>query len=96
MLFRSQAIPTGQEGMIQVTASNNDRKIIVSVHDNGSGISEDRKQNIFVPNFTTKSSGTGLGLAITKNIIEMAGGKIWFESEENFGTTFFVELPVFS
>ena len=91
-----QAIPTGQEGMIQVTASNNDRKIIVSVHDNGSGISEDRKQNIFVPNFTTKSSGTGLGLAITKNIIEMAGGKIWFESEENFGTTFFVELPVFS
>jgi signal transduction histidine kinase len=47
-----------------------------------------------MPNFTTKSSGTGLGLAMSKTIVEQAKGKIWFETEEDKGTTFFVELPV--
>jgi two-component system nitrogen regulation sensor histidine kinase NtrY len=48
---------------------------------------------VFVPNFTTKSSGTGLGLAMSKNIVESAGGAIYFETESGVGTTFFVELP---
>jgi signal transduction histidine kinase len=48
---------------------------------------------IFTPNFTTKSSGTGLGLAMCKGIVEQAGGEIWFETQENKGTTFFVQLP---
>jgi len=47
---------------------------------------------VFVPNFTTKSSGTGLGLAITKQIIDGTGGRIWFESAQNVGTTFYVRL----
>jgi signal transduction histidine kinase len=49
---------------------------------------------IFTPNFTTKSSGTGLGLAMCKSIVEQAGGKIWFETSEGQGTSFFVQLPV--
>ena len=40
-----------------------------------------------------KTAGTGLGLAMTQNIIEISGGKIWFETELNVGTTFFIELP---
>jgi signal transduction histidine kinase len=40
------------------------------------------------------TSGTGLGMFITKNIIEAHGGKIWFESEENKGTTFHFTLPI--
>ena len=48
----------------------------------------------FVPNFTTKNSGTGLGLAMSKNIVDAAKGSIYFETEENVGTTFFVELPL--
>ncbi len=50
---------------------------------------------IFIPNFTTKSSGTGLGLAMSKTIVEQAKGRIWFETEEDEGTTFFVELPLY-
>ena len=89
-----QAIPENAEGKIVVNARNENAHIIISVLDNGIGISDDFLQKVFVPNFTTKSSGTGLGLAITRNIIELAGGTIRFESVENSGTTFFVSLPV--
>jgi signal transduction histidine kinase len=49
---------------------------------------------VFAPNFTTKSSGTGLGLAISKSIVEALDGNIYFETETNIGTSFFVELPI--
>lgn len=67
---------------------------LVAIEDKGAGISPGMQPKIFTPNFTTKSSGTGLGLAICKGIVENAGGKIWFQTEENKGTTFFVSLPL--
>lgn len=69
-------------------------KVIVTVTDNGSGISSDAQSQIFTPNFTTKSSGTGLGLAMSKGIVENALGELWFETEVNKGTSFFVKLPL--
>jgi signal transduction histidine kinase len=69
-------------------------KIVISVGDNGLGISEEVKYNIFAPNFTTKTSGTGLGLAMCKRIVEQSDGEIWFETELGVGTTFFVRLPM--
>jgi signal transduction histidine kinase len=65
----------------------------VSVSDKGKGIDDESKDRIFVPYFTTKSKGTGLGLAMSKQIIENMKGNIWFESEVNQGTTFFVTFP---
>jgi signal transduction histidine kinase len=50
------------------------------------------KEKIFTPNFTTKSSGSGLGLAMVSNIMNSFGGKIWFESEKDKGSTFYVEF----
>ena len=67
---------------------------MIRVSDNGSGIPDDKKDKVFVPNFTTKSSGTGLGLAISKNIIESVNGEIYFKTVVGEGTEFFVELPI--
>jgi nitrogen fixation/metabolism regulation signal transduction histidine kinase len=68
--------------------------VIISIADNGTGIPYKMQDKIFVPNFTTKSSGTGLGLALCHGIVEKAGGKIWFETEEGYGSVFFVSLPL--
>jgi len=71
-----------------------DGKAMVSVSDNGTGISEADRERIFQPNFTTKGSGTGLGLAMVKRLVENAGGSVHYETEEGLGTTFRVELPL--
>ncbi len=67
-------------------------KKLISITDNGSGIPVEEQLKIFTPNFTTKTSGMGLGLAMAKNISENMGGKIWFETKVNEGTTFFVSI----
>ena len=66
----------------------------IQISDNGYGIKEEIKEQVFSPYFTTRTSGTGLGLAIVERIIFDHNGSIWFESEENVGTTFYIDLPV--
>ncbi|MFK7931917.1 MAG: PAS domain-containing sensor histidine kinase [Saprospiraceae bacterium] len=89
-----QAIPDGRFGTIDIDVSTKDENVVIQVQDNGSGIPKNMHEKVFLFNFTTKSSGTGLGLAMSKNIIEQAEGKIYFETEDNIGTSFFVELPI--
>ncbi|WP_430974304.1 ATP-binding protein [Sunxiuqinia rutila] len=90
-----QSIPQNRSGKVQVVLTEKDGFARVAVKDNGTGIPEAIRQQMFQPNFTTKSSGMGLGLAIVKKIIENARGSIWFETEMDQGTTFYVELPVY-
>lgn len=90
-----QSIPEEQENkFVEVDVFREEQNVIITVKDNGKGISEENKTHIFEPKFTTKSSGMGLGLAIIKNIIENYNGTITFESEENTGTEFFVSFPI--
>jgi len=89
-----QSIPHGREGEICVVLRSADGEAIAEIHDNGSGIAEADKERIFRPNFTTKSSGMGLGLAMVQRMVETAGGRVWFETEEGKGSTFFVALPL--
>ncbi|MGI4727171.1 MAG: ATP-binding protein [Janthinobacterium lividum] len=88
-----EAMPEDHRGVITITYQSTKDSIQIEVKDNGNGIPENLRSSIFQPNFTTKSSGTGLGLAFIKNAIENAGGKIWFESELDIGTTFFLLFP---
>lgn len=74
--------------------------VTVSVSDNGLGIPETAKDRIFEKFFRADNAvkavteGTGLGLYVSKLIVESSRGKIWFETKENEGTTFFVKIPV--
>ncbi|MEO8116505.1 MAG: HAMP domain-containing sensor histidine kinase, partial [Bacteroidota bacterium] len=79
---------------IDILLECTEHEALVAISDKGAGISPEMQTKIFTPNFTTKTSGTGLGLAICKGIVENAGGKIWFKTEENEGTTFYVSLPL--
>lgn len=79
---------------IFITEEVNANKLLISIKDEGVGIPEEKRDKIFTPNFTTKTSGTGLGLAMCKGIVEKANGKIWFETMEGEGTTFHVLLPL--
>jgi len=89
-----QAIGTKKNGLIEIGIEMKERHATISIKDNGVGISEEMKPKMFTPNFSTKSEGMGLGLAIVKGIIENSNGRIWFESEHEMGTTFFIELPL--
>jgi two-component system, NtrC family, nitrogen regulation sensor histidine kinase NtrY len=89
-----QSVPTGKEGIIKINLDVKGDKTVVSIADNGTGIPDNLKKNLFTPNFTTKSSGMGLGLSIVKRYVENASGRVWFDSEIEKGTVFYIELPL--
>lgn len=90
--------PSG--GQVTISLKSGKKEIECSVKDTGVGIPKDQQERIFTKFFRganvlrMETEGTGLGLFITKNIIEAHGGKIWFESKEGKGTTFYFTLPV--
>ena len=87
-----QATENQENPIVEVKVSSEEKNLIISVSDNGKGISEDLKELIFEPKFTTKTSGMGLGLAMIKSIIEAYDGSISFSSKEGIGTVFMVVL----
>ena len=88
-----QAMPANQTPKIGINVAENNGNVVITVSDNGSGVSEENKQKVFEPKFTTKTSGMGLGLAMVKNIVETYKGSISFVSEKDKGTTFIVTFP---
>ncbi|MFS1520156.1 hypothetical protein BWK63_04900 [Flavobacterium covae] len=68
---------------------------LFSIKDNGPGIAPENQDKIFTifQSFTKHEKSTGIGLSIVKKIIENYKGKIWLESQENIGTTFFIKIP---
>ncbi|PIR01808.1 MAG: hypothetical protein COV63_03045 [Candidatus Nealsonbacteria bacterium CG11_big_fil_rev_8_21_14_0_20_37_68] len=90
--------PSG--GEVTISLKYDKDKIEVAVKDTGIGIPQDQQERVFSKFFRAtnairkETKGTGLGLYIAKNIIEAHGGKIWFESKEDKGSTFYFTLPV--
>ena len=89
-----------EESANQWDAEGAARVIHLWVKDDGLGMSPEDQEKMFQKFFRSddpealKSPGTGLGLNITKSLVEMQGGKIWFESEFRKGTTFHITVPV--
>jgi PAS domain S-box-containing protein len=75
-----------------------DTHVLISIKDNGIGIRQEDKINLFDPFFrgsnTSGIPGTGLGTSIVKNSVELLNGEIWFESELGIGTTFYINFPI--
>ncbi len=76
------------------TSLPDDTKVEVLVSDGGTGIPNDKLNEIFDTFYTTKAEGTGLGLAITRTIIETYGGRVWAENRPEGGAVFRFTLPL--
>lgn len=88
--------PVGEKGMIKISTSQEENFVVIRISDSGSGIPEEIHSRIFDPFFTTKEvgRGTGQGLAIAHDMIHTKhNGKLTFETQEDVGTTFIIELP---
>lgn len=90
---------TADGGQVRFSLTATPKEILWQVTDTGYGIPAVEQKNIFLKffragNITTKDvSGTGLGLYLIKNLAETLGGDLWFESQENVGSTFYFSLP---
>ena len=89
-----QAGETMKPLVVTVQLKTSETSALITIEDNGQGISEELKSKIFMPYFTTKKSGSGLGLAIVQQGIEQSRGSIWLESQEGKGTLFYVQFPL--
>lgn len=91
---------TPPEGKITVDITIKDEDMLTVVKDTGYGIPETEHERVFQKFYRGENvvslvtDGTGLGLYLVKTIIETAGGKVWFESKENEGTTFWFTIPL--
>ena len=87
---------TGKPGQIVISTSREEQKIVVSIQDNGSGMTPETMDKLFIPFFTTKEvgKGTGLGLSVSYGIIQNLGGKIEVKSTVGEGSSFRLILPV--
>lgn len=91
---------TPEGGSVTCSLVSKDHNILISVADTGFGIPVDQQDKIFTKLFRAdnvrqkETEGTGLGLYIVKAIVDQSEGKIWFESQENKGTTFTISLPL--
>ena len=83
-----------KEPKVQVIIEKKKKEVLISVIDNGEGISKELKNKIFEPKFTTKTSGMGLGLGMVKNLVDSYDGRISVSSKIDIGTTFSITFPL--
>jgi two-component system, NtrC family, sensor kinase len=85
---------TDRHGKVELAVRREGDGALVSIRDNGCGITPEQATRLFQPYFTTKKHGTGLGLFVTRRLVTDHGGRIDFESTPGQGTTFRVWLPL--
>jgi len=93
-LLQNALEASGQSGRITLSGRSTNVEYVITIQDQGNGISEDERKRVFDLYFTTKPNGTGLGLPITFQIIQAHHGSIDLESTVGEGTVFRIHLPV--
>ncbi len=88
---------TTNSPLVRIEGKEENGQILLTIEDNGIGIKKDFSNKVFVLfqqlNKKGQFEGTGIGLTICKNIVEKYNGRIWFDSEENMGTKFYISIP---
>ena len=91
---------TPENGLIRIKVTKESESLVFAVSDNGVGISAQDQQRIFKAftqvdaSYTRRFEGTGLGLSLVDHFVRMHRGKVWVESEEGKGSTFYVRVPL--
>jgi len=84
-----------QDQTINISVTQTDDNMAqIKLFNNGPHIPQKNIAHLFKPFYTTKDNGTGIGLSLAHRIIELHDGKLWVESAENKGTTFYIDLPL--
>ncbi len=92
-LLKNSVNSTSYGGEISLECEENEFTVTITVTDNGCGMSEEIREKMFDPFFTTNRSGTGLGLAVSHQIIEQHGGSFEVQTTSGHGTSISVHLP---
>jgi len=90
-----EAIGNAVKGTICLTGLYSDGAVLIKVEDNGTGISEEIAEDIFVPFYTTKRNGSGIGLSLSKQIMQNHNGSISVNSVKTKGAVFTLRFPRF-
>ena len=91
---------TGRVDVVVTKSGHKTNNVCFEIRDTGSGIAEDKWQNVFSrftqadTSATRNHGGSGLGLTIVKQLVELMGGKVWLQSEVGKGSSFYFELPL--
>ncbi|WP_165822329.1 ATP-binding protein [Paenibacillus montanisoli] len=95
-LFKNSIDAMEDLGQIGIKVYGMDTQVFIELSDTGSGMSEDTREKLFEPFYTTKGHGTGLGLSISHKIIQDHGGQMEVTETSAAGTVFTIMLPVVS
>jgi two-component system nitrogen regulation sensor histidine kinase NtrY len=93
-LIRNGLDAAGDQGHVRVSASTEDSTAVLTVSDDGPGLTPDQKERLFTPGFTTKEHGSGLGLTIVERIVLEHGGTIDVRPSPTRGTDVTIRLPL--
>jgi signal transduction histidine kinase len=91
LLNAIDAMPSG--GTLAVCTRRVNAAVHIEVSDTGEGLTDEERQRLFTPYYTTKQHGTGLGLAIVQSVVADHSGKVWVDSDRGRGATFHIEIP---
>ncbi len=93
-IIRNSIQAMNEQGSVVISVKQIESNVQINIQDSGPGISDEIRNKIFEPNFSTKTDGMGLGLAIVKKTIDDLDGTISFITNKDTGTTFIITLPL--